>query len=68
MTKKASKKKPEPFVAVCFKCKKDVTQDDFCFGCKQYVCEPCNVNALGIRWGGHDVEEHYETSDPEEEA
>jgi hypothetical protein len=62
MTKKQSPK-PLPMVGTCVKCKKDVTQDDYCSGCKQYVCEECNVGGLGVPWGGHAVEDHFKHYD-----
>lgn len=59
MTKrKKQSPKPKPIVGQCFNCKKDVTDDDLCHGCKTLVCEPCNVGGLGVPWGGHEREAH----------
>ena len=33
------------------------TQDDFCHGCKAYICEACAPDGP---WGGHDVDEHLQ--------
>lgn len=65
MTKKKSKSepKPKPIVGQCVKCKKDVTDDDLCHGCKSLVCEECNVGSFGVPWGGHDVEAHFKHYD-----
>ena len=41
----------------CYFCGKEVTEDDYCYGCKEYVCEECNETDP---WGSHDVEDHQE--------
>lgn len=28
----------------CKFCKKETTEDDFCFGCNSAICEDCDVN------------------------
>lgn len=60
MTKK---KLAKPLTGKCFNCGKAVTEDDFCFGCKAYVCEECNTNGLNVPWGGHDKSAHTEDAD-----
>lgn len=42
----------------CYKCKKPVTQDDYCHGCKEYVCQGCDDNADRLM-GPHDVQDHF---------
>jgi len=47
-----------PKIAICYFCEKEVTEDDYCFGCKHYVCEDCDHAPLTI--GDHDVDDHQE--------
>lgn len=46
----------------CALCKKDVSEDDRCFGCGYLVCESCNINYDLM--GPHLVVQHQE--DPED--
>ena len=41
----------------CKHCGKKATQDDFCFSCKEFVCNDCSTN-VGILLK-HDVEDHW---------
>lgn len=41
----------------CAKCGKKCTDAEFCFGCKKFVCEKCDINPM---MGSHKVEEHFE--------
>lgn len=73
MTKKKAKSNPDPESdpeippGKCFACSKNVTADDYCYGCKSYICEPCNVGSLSVPWGGHNKEAHLkECSDDDE--
>jgi len=43
--------------AKCNNCTKKATQDDFCFSCKQFVCNDCNTNAALLM--KHNVEDHW---------
>ncbi len=43
----------------CYFCNKPTTQEDFCYGCQQYICEECNTNA-DLPFGKHKVEDHQE--------
>jgi hypothetical protein len=44
------------YVGPCFNCGRIVSDYDWCYGCKQYVCELCNVN-MNIS-GKHTRSEH----------
>ncbi len=52
---------PPPPVATasaesCFHCKQPCTSDNFCYGCKSFVCNDCGVESpMGF---GHDPEDH----------
>lgn len=46
---------PNPDVkGKCFKCGVDCYKEHYCFGCREYICEPHSVN--GSLMGGHDPE------------
>ena len=41
----------------CTNCGKKATQDDFCFSCKEFVCDDCSTNvALLMK---HNVQDHW---------
>ena len=47
-------------IAICYFCERIVTEDDYCYGCKHFVCQDCDqTNVLG----SHDVDEHEEVED-----
>lgn len=47
----------------CFNCEKPCTEDDWCFGCKHFVCAVCGIHDhLGP---GHSPSQHLES--PEDE-
>ena len=41
----------------CYFCGKEVTDDDYCYGCKHYVCDECESEQPS---GNHNVEDHKE--------
>lgn len=45
-----SKKEPK-----CYFCGKHCTEEDFCYGCQQYICEDCDETGI---MGSHDPEDH----------
>ena len=47
-------------IPVCYFCGKQVTEDDYCYGCKHFVCDDCNVEPV---LGKHDVDEHQKESE-----
>ena len=48
---------PKNIIAVCYFCEKHVTEEDYCFGCKHFVCEECDkLTPIG----NHHVKEHQE--------
>lgn len=65
MSKKRSKEKPEPKPpsGQCFACGKNVTGDDFCWGCRAHICESCNVGALSVPLGGHRRDAHLQLTE-----
>lgn len=46
------------FAGKCFNCKKDVTQDDYCYGCSSYVCDGCDERGANGAAGIHLPEDH----------
>lgn len=48
----------------CFNCNEPVPRGSFCFGCKEFVCDECDVNH--DVWGGHSPEAHLEEPEDEE--
>jgi len=48
----------------CAKCGRSATQDDYCYGCRRFVCERCET-ALGGIGPGHAVEAHWDNEDDE---
>lgn len=42
----------------CHFCQHECTEDDYCHGCKSYVCDEHSVNVSLM--GAHDVNEHLE--------
>ena len=39
----------------CYFCRKEVSEDDYCFGCDEYVCDRCDQNEVAA---DHIVEDH----------
>lgn len=44
----------------CYFCHKEVPEEDYCYGCKEYVCNDCDETGAG---GNHAVEEHKAPDD-----
>lgn len=53
---KAAKRRNPDLTGHCYNCKKPVTQDDYCSGCKEYICKGCDVNVSLIE--PHNVTDH----------
>jgi len=53
----------EKIIPICYFCEKEVSEGDYCYGCKHYICEDCDKAGMDIGFGGHDVDEHQ----PEDE-
>ena len=77
MTKKKPKgPEPAPEGAKCFfaedpgansrvegpECSTPLTEDDYCSGCKKYICDNHTINSLVMGFG-HDPQEHNEYDD-----
>ena len=45
----------------CFFCNKNIDGWNYCFGCKEFVCNDCNLNPDARR--KHDVSEHQALND-----
>ena len=61
------KKKPLPQTSTCFNCGKLLSEDNYCFGCKSFVCDDCDLRQYSGRVGSHPKEDHL-IGDDEEEA
>ena len=61
-TDAAAKSAPaNPGAGSCFHCQRPCTSDDYCFGCRSFVCNECGIgNTIGF---GHDPEDHLEAED-----
>ena len=42
----------------CYFCRKEVDDDDYCYGCYEYVCQECYEKDGDFPLGKHDVEDH----------
>lgn len=51
-------KKPKKIEGKCFACGKDVDHDDYCYGCKAYVCDECDQRQYTGAIGPHKPEDH----------
>ena len=45
-------------INTCYFCEKKCVKDDYCHGCKQYICNDCSINCSLT--GNHNVEDHLE--------
>jgi len=48
---------PKVEIKECFNCQKSVDENSFCFGCKNYICDECDVNGINL-FGKHQCEDH----------
>ena len=39
----------------CYFCKTDCTDEDYCYGCGQYICSTCDETGA---WGDHEPSDH----------
>jgi len=39
----------------CYFCRREVSEDNYCFGCDEYVCDECDQNEV---IADHLVEDH----------
>jgi len=46
---------PKNEMPICYFCAKSVTEEDYCFGCKHFVCQDCDQEKP---IGNHDVDDH----------
>lgn len=65
--KKLREARGEPKGGKCYKCKKKVTGDDYCFGCQHHVCKSCVPPEDNDVGGVHSVQDHWK-SKPQSKA
>lgn len=53
-----------PSKGPCFSCGKETSDDNYCFGCRSFVCESCD-KSHGELFGSHAPKDHL--SEPEED-
>jgi hypothetical protein len=53
----------EPKEGPCVFCQKACTDDNFCSGCKSFVCDSCNKAGVSLPWGGHAKDAHLVAHD-----
>ena len=53
-------------VSKCALCEKEVPEDNFCHGCKEFVCDGCS-GGFNAPMGGHDLMDHEEALDDEDD-
>ena len=39
----------------CYYCEKELTEDYYCYGCKEHICEDCDETGAS---GNHSIEDH----------
>lgn len=44
----------------CYFCGKDVTPEDFCYGCHVFVCDDCDIASSTGYIGKHEPEHHQQ--------
>jgi len=44
--------------AGCFFCGAPCTDEDYCHGCKESICDKCDEMGIELDFGPHSVEEH----------
>lgn len=54
----------KPKIPVCYFCKEVTDEDHYCYGCKHYVCDKCDKSSP---FGDHNVEDHQDTEEEDEE-
>jgi len=42
----------------CYFCKQEVTQDFYCYGCGEFICEECEIAPFNPPCGEHSVKDH----------
>jgi len=50
----------------CFLCEKDVSDGDFCYGCKEYICDDCS-GGFNAPMGSHSPDDHEDACDEEDD-
>ena len=51
---------------LCYLCEETpIAKEDFCYGCKQSICEDCAVNQ-NMPFGRHDPEDHLDEDEEDD--
>jgi len=46
--------------AKCYFCGLPCNDEDYCYGCQEFVCSKCDERGMELDFGGHLIEEHKE--------
>ena len=44
----------------CYFCGLPCTYEDYCYGCKEFVCSKCDERGMELEFAPHSIEEHKE--------
>ena len=50
----------KPKKARCYFCKLPCVDDDYCYGCQEFICSRCDERGIETPFGSHSVGEHKE--------
>lgn len=43
---------------ICHFCEEPCNQDDYCYGCREFICNQCDKRDMELPFEPHDVEKH----------
>ena len=46
--------------AKCYFCGLPCTDEDYCYGCQEFVCSKCDERGMELEFATHSIEEHKE--------
>ncbi len=46
--------------AKCYFCSLPCNDEDYCYGCKEFVCSKCDERGMELYFAPHSIEEHKE--------
>lgn len=49
----------KPHIQKCYLCGEPCDEDDYCYGCRKYICSDCDENAV---MGDHEPEDHKDVN------
>ncbi len=44
--------------AKCYFCGLPCTDEDYCYGCQEFVCSKCDERGMELAFAPHSIEEH----------